>query len=147
MVDVGAKPETQREAIELARLEVARLLAAQPEEIVFTASGSEANNLALRGVLDLADALDEARLHRQLGSRQKKRLTRELDIDTADFEHDLARTNAAHPVFRRTLAGAHADFGRLLRHRDVGEHADPHTAGTLHMTRDGTAGRLDLARG
>lgn len=52
---VHRRGEGAREAIEQARLEVARLLAAQPEEIVFTASGSEANNLALQGVLRLAE--------------------------------------------------------------------------------------------
>lgn len=48
---VHARGEAAREAVEGARLEVARLLGAQPEEIVFTASGSEANNLALKGAL------------------------------------------------------------------------------------------------
>lgn len=48
---VHARGEAAREAIETTRVEVARLLGAQPEEIVFTASGSEANNLALKGAL------------------------------------------------------------------------------------------------
>ncbi|MCX7785585.1 MAG: cysteine desulfurase [candidate division WOR-3 bacterium] len=39
-----------REAIEQARAEVAQLINAKPEEIIFTASGTEANNLAIRGV-------------------------------------------------------------------------------------------------
>lgn len=46
---VHARGESARDAVESARVEVARLLGAQPEEIVFTASGSEANNLALKG--------------------------------------------------------------------------------------------------
>ncbi len=40
-----------RAAIASARADVARLISASPSEITFTASGSEANNLALRGVL------------------------------------------------------------------------------------------------
>ena len=48
---VHARGEAARDAVESARLEVARLLGAQPEEVVFTASGSEANNLALQGAL------------------------------------------------------------------------------------------------
>jgi cysteine desulfurase len=36
-------------ALDLARSQVAALLACSPEEIVFTASGSEANNLAIKG--------------------------------------------------------------------------------------------------
>lgn len=47
---VHTRGEAARDAVESARIEVARLMAAQPEEIVFTASGSEANNLALKGV-------------------------------------------------------------------------------------------------
>ncbi|OGN16096.1 MAG: hypothetical protein A3J47_03240, partial [Candidatus Yanofskybacteria bacterium RIFCSPHIGHO2_02_FULL_43_22] len=39
-----------REYIELARLKVARFLGAHSDEIIFTASGTEANNLAIQGV-------------------------------------------------------------------------------------------------
>lgn len=46
---VHGRGEAARDAIESARLEVARLLGAQSEEVVFTATGSEANNLALQG--------------------------------------------------------------------------------------------------
>ncbi len=39
-----------KEAVEEARSKVASLIGAQPEEIIFTSSGTEANNLALKGV-------------------------------------------------------------------------------------------------
>jgi cysteine desulfurase len=39
-------------AVDEARVEVAELIGARPTEIVFTASGTEADNLALRGVLE-----------------------------------------------------------------------------------------------
>ena len=39
-----------REAIEDARAKVAALIAAQPEEIIFTSSGTEANNFAIKGL-------------------------------------------------------------------------------------------------
>jgi cysteine desulfurase len=48
---VHRRGEAAREAIDLARRHVATLIGAAPEEIVFTASGSEANNLALQGTL------------------------------------------------------------------------------------------------
>jgi cysteine desulfurase len=48
---VHARGEAAHDAIEAARLEVARLVGGQSEEIVFTATGSEANNLALRGAM------------------------------------------------------------------------------------------------
>ena len=41
-------------ALDDARTDVARLIAAEPGDIVFTASGTEADNLALRGVTDAA---------------------------------------------------------------------------------------------
>ncbi len=45
-----------REALETARTQVAALIGAQPEEIVFTASGTEADNLALIGAVRAAGA-------------------------------------------------------------------------------------------
>lgn len=39
-----------REAVEDARAKVADLIGATPEEVIFTASGSEANNLAIKGL-------------------------------------------------------------------------------------------------
>jgi cysteine desulfurase len=39
-----------REAVDIARMQVAGLLGCQPHEIVFTSGGSEANNYALKGV-------------------------------------------------------------------------------------------------
>lgn len=41
-----------RKVIDKARVNVSRLIGARPEEIIFTSGGTEANNLALSGVLD-----------------------------------------------------------------------------------------------
>jgi cysteine desulfurase len=46
-----AEGRQAREAVDRARAEVAKLLGAESGEIVFTASGTEADNLALQGVL------------------------------------------------------------------------------------------------
>ena len=46
-----AKGGEARAAIETARRQVAELLGAEPGEIRFTSSGTEADNLALQGVL------------------------------------------------------------------------------------------------
>src|SRR5439155_2486241 len=48
---VHRRGEAAREALEEARARVAALIGASPEEIVFTTSGSEANNLALQGTM------------------------------------------------------------------------------------------------
>src|SRR5215468_8627890 len=95
----------------------------------------------------VGDALDEARLDRQLGGGEIERLARDPDRYAVDFEHDAAGLDAAHPQFRRALALAHAHFDRLLRHRNVGEQADPDAARPLHVSGQGAARGLDLARG
>jgi len=53
---VHRRGEEARDAIEAARAQVASLIGATPEELVFTASGSEANNLALMGSLEAGGA-------------------------------------------------------------------------------------------
>jgi len=47
---VHREGQKAKDALETARQQVAQLINATPEEVVFTASGSEANNLALKGV-------------------------------------------------------------------------------------------------
>ena len=42
--------KTAQEAVEKARAQVASLIGAEPDEIVFTGGGSEASNLAIKGV-------------------------------------------------------------------------------------------------
>jgi cysteine desulfurase len=52
-----------REAVEGAREQVARFLGAEPREIVFTSGGTEADNHALRGVVELARTQSGATPH------------------------------------------------------------------------------------
>jgi cysteine desulfurase len=51
---IHAYGQSAKAALDDARTEVARLIAAEPGDIVFTAGGTEADNLALRGVVDAA---------------------------------------------------------------------------------------------
>src|SRR5215218_813100 len=95
----------------------------------------------------LRNARDEARLDRQLGGGERERFFRGLHRDAVDLENHAAGLDPGHPQFRRTLAGAHADFGGLLRHRHVREDADPDAAGALHVTGERAAGGFDLAGG
>ena len=50
---IHAAGRMARDRIEAAREQVARLLGARPHEIIFTGSGTEANNLALRAAFRL----------------------------------------------------------------------------------------------
>ncbi|MBN2028057.1 MAG: aminotransferase class V-fold PLP-dependent enzyme [Actinobacteria bacterium] len=45
-----SRGDTAREAVEEAREKVASLIGANPEEIIFTSNGTEANNLAIKGI-------------------------------------------------------------------------------------------------
>jgi len=67
--------KTAHDAVEQARRQVAELLGARPEEIVFTSGGSEANNHALKGLVF-------ARLRGIFG-----RLARDAHIVTSAIEH------------------------------------------------------------
>src|SRR5262245_3314563 len=51
---VHHRGEAARQAVEDARAQVGTSIGAGPEEIVFTATGSEANNLALKGAVEAA---------------------------------------------------------------------------------------------
>src|SRR5215470_12473681 len=102
----------------------------------------------ISALLDLfRDALDEARLDRQLGGGEPKRLARQRLRHAVYFEQDAARLDPSDPEFRRALARAHAHFQRLLRHRHVGIDADPDPARALHVASERAPRRLDLARG
>ena len=58
-------------AIEGARAQVAALLGCEPDSVVFTASGSEADNLAIKGVAFAR--LGARRSHHHLGDRASRR--------------------------------------------------------------------------
>jgi cysteine desulfurase len=60
---VHAAGRRARAAIEEARARVARLVGARTDQVVFTSGGTEANNLALRGVVGLAHRMASAVEH------------------------------------------------------------------------------------
>src|SRR5271163_1355042 len=95
----------------------------------------------------LANPFDKTGLDRQFGRGQRQRLLGDPDGHAVDFEQDATGFYARHPQFRRAFARAHADFERFLRHRYVGEHANPDAPRALHMAGERTACGLDLARG
>src|SRR5690606_27183120 len=100
--------------------------------------------LQVRGVAEAGNDLGlDGQLHR--GAREC--LCCERAGNTVQFEQDAAGLYARRPIFDRTLALALTDFGRLLRHGNVGKHADPQTALTADVAGDRAAGRFDLARG
>src|SRR5690606_6657060 len=92
------------------------------------------------------EAGDHLGADRQLGGAEAQRLAGDVVRHAVDFEQDAARVATRGPVVHGALALAHPDFGRLARHGQVGEDADPDAALTLHLAGDRAAGRLDLTR-
>src|ERR687890_228774 len=92
----------------------------------------------------LRNALDEARLDRELGRAEAERLAGGLLRHAVDLEHDAAGLDPGGPIFGSALALAHTHFGRLGRHGHIREDPDPHAADALHGAGDRAAGRLDL---
>lgn len=85
-----ARGRRAREAVEDARRAVARAIGAQPEEIIFTSSATEANNLAVRGCLAAANRrplhlVASCLEHPCVGAvcEQMQRLDAECSVDVA----------------------------------------------------------------
>src|SRR5262249_3323536 len=108
--DVTAHLAHARGLLELAR----RLLEAQVE-LLLLQGGELVAQLVGRLCPDVGgfhpgrpflftDALHEARLHRELGRAETKRLARRRLVDAVDLEHDAAGLDARRPVFDRALA-------------------------------------------
>jgi cysteine desulfurase len=87
---VHRRGEAAREAVEESRARVAALIGALPEEIVFTASGSEANNLAMKGV---ALGLGGASAGMRAASSRRR-------IVVSAIEHPSVLETARHLEFR-----------------------------------------------
>src|SRR6185312_10752298 len=89
----------------------------------------------------------EPRADRQFGGGEIECLARDVGRNTVELEHDAARLDPADPEFGRPLAAAHANFGWLVRHRNIRKDADPNPSGTPDVTRDRAPRRFDLAGG
>src|SRR6185503_8292648 len=107
----------------------------------------ERSSVVLLMVPPSADhAFDERGLDRQLGRGEREGLAGQRGVDAAHLVEHLARHDLGHEVLGRALAVAHADLGRLLGDRFVGEDADPDAPAALDVAGPRAARGLDLAR-
>ena len=87
-----------RQRVELARQQTARLVGAEPARLTFTSGGAEANNLALRGTLELAGARPAALITTALEHATAARAKDELMVAAeAWYEGD--------PLLEKQLVG------------------------------------------
>lgn len=85
--DAGRAARTQ---LDKARLTVARFLGAQPREIIFTASGSEANSLALKSFSGiLTTPIEHVSVLRAAPTASMIKVNGDGLVDLKDFEHKL----------------------------------------------------------
>src|SRR6478609_2922728 len=83
---------------------------------VLTLRSSIAGMLLFLSGQRLAEASDDLRLDRQLLRRALESGLGEVAWHAVELEQDAAGLDPGDPEFRRTLAGAHAYFGRLRAH-------------------------------
>jgi Aminotransferase class-V len=147
-----------REALEQARGQVALLLGADPGEIVFTGSGSEATNLALKGLVFAALAtspigdlhvvtsavehpatLETCRFLQRLGCRVTiVRVDRHGVVD-----RDALRAALSQPTLAVSVMHANNEVGTLEPIREVAELAHEHGA-LLHTDAAQSAGKIGV---
>ena len=138
-------------AIESARASVARLMDADPEEILFTGSATEANNLVVkgavvegaRGVRRLAAATEHHSILHPLQSLERSGVATELLPVGSDGLLDLDACAAALGRGRGLLSVAHAspEIGTLQPLAEISRRA--RAAGwLLHADAVATAGRI-----
>lgn len=109
---VHAYGQEAKTALDEARSAVARLIGAEPTEIVFTSGGSESDNLAIRGV---AEAAAPGRRHLVAGAIEHEAVLRTLKaLDGADRPTTLVRVDERGVITADRLAEALTDETALV---------------------------------
>ena len=110
---VHAYGQEAKTALDEARSAVARLIGAEPTEIVFTSGGSESNNLAIRGIAEAAAG--SGRRHLVASAIEHEAVLRTLKaLDGKDRSTTLVRVDERGVVTTERLAAALTDETALV---------------------------------
>ena len=110
---VHAYGQEAKTALDEARGAVARLIGAEPTELVFTSGGSESNNLAIRGVAEAA--ADSGRRHLVASAIEHEAVLRTLKaLDRKGRSTTLVRVDERGVVTAERLAEALTDETALV---------------------------------
>jgi cysteine desulfurase len=120
-----------KEAVEKARKEIAGLINASPEEIIFTSSGTESDNLAIFGVAGSTGSnfLSSSRLNpRGSDANSKIKQSEPLHIITTKFEHH-AVLNPCKFLEKQGFDVTYLDVGQegIVKPKDVERALRPET--------------------
>jgi len=133
--------KTSRHLIDNARYEVAKMINAEPEEIIFTGSGSEANNLAIKGIQEhynIAKIITSPTEHPSVIETcqylQKKAETVFLPVDNYGMikEEDVENLTDKNPVLLSVMHSNNetgliqniAGFSGIVKVKNVYFHSD-----------------------
>ena len=142
-----------RDAVEAARAQVAALVGAQPGEVIWTSGGTEANNLALKGVTDRATpsrVLYGVTEHPAVMEAAESLKTRGWGVEPVAVDHDgiilwdaFAAQLRNAPVKLVALMRANNETGVI---QDIGDAATiVHGAGAwLHVDAVQAAGKMPV---
>ncbi len=143
----------QAAVVSVAREEVAGLVGSRPSDVVFTAGATEANNLALRGVVEgagaersriLVSAVEHASVSEAAGWLSEQGLAKlDLIAVTADgfVDQDVVEALISPDVLLVSVMAANSETGVLNPVREIAEQV--HAAGALlHCDATQMVGRL-----
>ena len=121
-----------RKALEESREQIAAILKAKPEEIVFTSGGTEANNMAIKGVL--LQQIQETRhpVHVIVSPVEHDSVLKVIEALSAGGAVEVSQLEVSnegemHPDEDEFLSGEVETFGNLLKKVQTGKIHDSKT--------------------
>lgn len=106
-----------RQAVNLARKQIAGILGSRPEEIIFTMGGTESDNLAILGTVANSDTSFSSRLYPQAGSDTDSE--NEVSEFACKSQSELSKSIAPHVITSKFEHHAVLNTCKFLENRGV----------------------------